>query len=234
MNHAALQKAIKQKCTEYGFRKGWRLWYHPLSILENSPQALFLGINPGGNFDNPHHGTYSQERGCAYLVEKWSSGSQVKERVPDLFKVAGLDIRTTAISNFVPFRTERESILKRHPHFKNILAWCGTLWSELLVELKPRLVITIGAIPRDGIRKILGAPANCKEETALSSANSSCSFRVDSYCSGPVNMVIALPYPSSRYQLLSDDRLDHLTRKYLSNVATFLHYNSSLSKVQRP
>jgi hypothetical protein len=215
MNHDHLSQSIQQKYAEYGFNKGWRLWYHRLSILDQSPQVLFMGINPGGSGHNPNHGTYSQERGCAYQVENWGSNSQVKEPVPELFKATGLDITTAAISNFVPFRSEGEGKLKQNPHYKQMLRWCDELWAELLEEVRPRLVISIGAIPRDGLRRVLGKPANSEEESAVSSSHSACRFRMDTYQSGPVEAVVALPYPSSRYRLLTDQLLMHLTIKYL-------------------
>ena len=215
MNHACYEQEIKQKYSLYGFSKGWRLWYHPLSILDRSPQVLFMGINPGGSGHNPNHGTYSQERGCAYLIENWGSNSQVKEPVPELFKAADLDITTATISNFVPFRSEGEGKLKQNPQYKLMLRWCDELWAELLEEVKPRLVISIGAIPRDGLRRVLGKPMNPKEESAVSSSHSACRFRMDTYQSGPVEAVVALPYPSSRYRLISDQLLLPLTKKYL-------------------
>lgn len=215
MNHNSLHQRVQQKYAEYGFDKGWRLWYHPQSILERNPDVLFLGINPGGSWHNPSHGTYSQERGCAYLVEHWAGNSQVKEPVPQLFKIAGLDINAAAISNFVPFRSEREAKLKENQHYTAMLHWCDQLWKELLKELNPRLVISIGALPRDGLRRILGKPTDSEEESAVSSSKSRCSFRIDRYESGPVKTVVALPYPSSRIKLLSDDLLVPLTRKYL-------------------
>jgi len=215
MNHGHLRQRIQQKYTEYGFRNGWRLWYHPLSILDRSPEVLFMGINPGGSGQNPSHGTYSQERGCAYLVENWGGNSQVKEPVPELFKAADLNITTAAISNFIPFRSEGEGKLKLNPQYKQMLRWCDDLWSELLEEVKPRLVISIGAIPRDGLRRVLGKPTNSQEDAAVSSSNSACRFRMDNYQIGPVEGVVALPYPSSRYRLISDQLLLPLTRKYL-------------------
>lgn len=215
MNHDRLNHLIQQKYAEYGFNKGWRLWYHPLSVLDVEPEVLFLGINPGGSGHNPNHGTYSQERGCAYLVENWGLHSQVKEPVPELLKTAGLDITTTAISNFVPFRSEGEAKLKQNPNYKQMLQWCDELWAEVLEELRPQLVISIGAIPRNGLRRILGKPTNSTDESAVSSSNSACRFRMDLYRSGPVESVVALPYPSSRYRLLTDPVLLPLTRKFL-------------------
>ncbi|MEB3353711.1 MAG: hypothetical protein VKM34_05695 [Cyanobacteriota bacterium] len=174
-----------------------------------------MGINPGGSGQNPNHGTYCQERGCAYLVENWGSNSQVKEPVPELFKAADIDINTAAISNFVPFRSEGEGKLKQNPQYKQMLRWCDELWAGLLQEVEPRLVISIGAIPRDGLRRVLGKPAASKEESAVSSSRSACRFRMDTYKSGPVEAVVSLPYPSSRYRLLSDQLLLPLTREYL-------------------
>lgn len=215
MNHERIQHVIQQKYAEYGFTKGWRLWYHSVALLNSSPEVHFMGINPGGSGYNPDHGIYSQERGCAYLVENWGSSSQVKEPVPELFKTAGLDIATATISNFVPFRSEGEASLKQNPHYKMMLRWCDELWAELLKELRPRVVISVGAIPRDGLRRILGKPANSKEESAVSSSNSACRFRMDTYKNGPVESIVALPYPSSRYKLLTDPLLVPLTLKYL-------------------
>jgi len=215
MNHTYYQETIRQKYCEFKFDKGWRLWYHPLSVLENSPQLLFMGINPGGSGHSPDHGIYSQERGCAYLVENWGSNSQVSEPVPELIKMTGLDINSAAISNFVPFRSEGEAKLKQNPNYKQMLHWCHQLWSEILTDLKPRLVISIGAIPRDGLRRVLGQPETSQQDSAVSSSNSACKFRIDNYCDGPVETVVSLPYPSSRYRLLTDHTLMHLTSTYL-------------------
>ena len=218
MNHTYLQQQIQLKYTEYGFDKGWRLWYHPISVLEKSPQVLFLGINPGGSGHNSNHGVYSQEGGCAYMVEQWGSNSQVKDPVPELFKTAGLDIRTAAISNFVPFRSEGEAKLKQNPHYKLMLSWCDNLWSDLLAELSPKLIVSIGALPRDGLRRVLGKPTSTKEDSAVSSSRSACRFRIDSYRTGAVETVLSLPYPNSRYRLLSDHLLLPYTQMYLQHA----------------
>ncbi|MGB5134257.1 MAG: hypothetical protein WBN89_03695 [Prochlorococcaceae cyanobacterium] len=210
MNHDFLERYIEEAYKNFGFDQGWRLWYHPRALADSRLPVLVMPINPGvgGNWQN--HPRYSQERGSAFKEEEWGPLSQMKDPIPELLSLAGLNIERLLYANWVPFRSNKEQVLTKHPKWSEINEWCVDLWRQILAEIEPRLILSFGSTPRDGLRSVLGLPSDTREEKVPRL----CTFRLDVY-SGRKLRVMALPYPKTQSYSLLDQPVRPITDKWL-------------------
>lgn len=213
MDHRAYEQHIEEGYRQFGFKLGYRHWYHPRSWVDRFPQVLVMPINPGFSENWASHGRYSQEKGSAYLVEDWGPNSLVRDPIPQILRMASLSIESVAYANWVPFRAKMEKDLTKHPDWSHINRWCVDLWRQLLAEIDPRLIMSFGNTPRKGLRKALGKPS----DTLVDEIPGTCSFQLDHYPKLRLR-VMSLPYPSSRLDLLSDPILP-FTKKWMKQVA---------------
>jgi hypothetical protein len=222
MNHTQIEHRIEDACQRFDFSQSWRLWYHPRSWAEQR-LPLVLSINPAATGSSnerwAHHGCYSQEAGSAFEVEDWGPRSLVQDPTPQYMKLAGLGVKEVAYANWVPFRTASSNDLTNHPKWRDINAWCCELWRDLLREMRPRLILCIGAIPRDGLERLLGKPdpINRRVSKPTSINGYTVTFRLDAYPKKRLR-VVAVPYPSSRVNPLEDPVLSPIMRMYLNAI----------------
>lgn len=218
MNHESIERHIEQAYQHFGFDQGWRLWYHPRSWADRRLPVLVMPINPGVGGAWQNHPRYSQERGSAFKVEEWGPLSQMKDPIPQLLTLAGLNIEKLVYANWVPFRSNREQVLTKHPRWGEINNWCVDLWQQILAEIQPRLILSFGTKPRDGLRRVLGHPTDTCEEKVPGM----CTFRLDHY-SGRRLRVMALPYPKTQNYALLDHPVRPITEKWLNQVDRVLN-----------
>ncbi len=221
MNHNMIEQEIESAYHRFGFSEGWRLWYHPKAWVEQ-PGPLVLGINPASGGDWASHGRYSQEAGSAFKVENWGQRSLVQDPVPQYLRLAGLDITKVSYANWVPFRTPSTQLLtENRARWKEIRQWCKGLWGALLQETKPRLILCIGSIPRDEIKRVLEAPTRQCEKQAKNKSGFVATFRNDYYEKRGLQ-VVSLPYPSTRLRPLEDPFLRPVLNSYLGEIAAMV------------
>jgi hypothetical protein len=132
---------------EHKFQFGRRFLYSSKRSFEENNGLLILGLNPGGSDDsNASNEQWSSERGNAYLVEDWSSAIQGK--VVSLFQsiesktgMASL-LERSITSNLIPFRSPQWDQL---PNQEAAIEFSRDLWFQLINELKPKVILTLGS-----------------------------------------------------------------------------------------
>ena len=138
-----IQEAYDARRRRYrGSALGWRLLYGPRRALSGT-QVAFVGLNPGGQSVDPAHRTRSTEAGSAYCkaVEDWGPSSTLQDQVIALFRRLDVAPEDVLAGNLVPFRSASEDTLTGA---SEAIAFGRTLWKEILAEVRPRLVVSIG------------------------------------------------------------------------------------------
>jgi len=158
---------IDEAYRELGHQLGWRFLTSPRSTFPPSSGILLLTLNPGGARPRPDHDGPSVEAGSAYLVEDWeppySAGrAPLQVQVQQLFDALASDLSAPADgtellnqslgSYFVPFRSPSLADLRSKAAS---LEFAESLWSQILGEFSPRLVITIDHETTTRLRRVL-------------------------------------------------------------------------------
>ena len=216
MNHTEIEQRIEEACRHFGFDKSWRLWYHPRAWAEER-RPLVLGIHPaaGGNWRS--HGRYSQERGSAFLVEDWGAHSKIQGPILEYLRIARLSVTGVSLCQLGAVPRHGEKALRQH-RWSDLNKWCRGLWRELLPQLKPRLILCVGAIPRDGVRELLGSPDRSGGEDVQGIKGAHCSFRIDRYERKRLS-VVSVPSPSQWIDPLNDPHVTPVLERYLGAIA---------------
>lgn len=125
--------------------------------------VLFLNLNPGGSQIISDHPLSSCENGPAHLTEIWKEGCaagmsplqiQVQRMFAELSKRIPGDrnlINEALIAYFIPFRSPR--IQNLYEKEKSI-SFAIELWSEILANIKPKLIICLGNDVCENIRQL--------------------------------------------------------------------------------
>lgn len=161
----ALSDRINAAYRELGHRMGWSFLYTPKSTLNASQQLLFLGLNPGGKEDLGYDVVPSCESGNEYLHGKWvaeKGKAPLQFQVQQLFKgIAvsmggninhGTMMDATLAANYVPFRSSTWATLVNK---QRSMEFSSALWSEILDQVHPRVIICIAYLVYDNIKAIL-------------------------------------------------------------------------------
>jgi uracil DNA glycosylase superfamily protein len=150
-----LKRRIEKAYSNSGNTMGWRFLYSPEITLDEA-RVVFIGLNPGGSFEDKMHGNFAMEKGSAYVGESWAGHppgeSRLQKQVLALF--ARLDERPAEVlaGNLVPFRSPNWASL-RNP--TEALRFGSRLWSVALERAGPTVVITMGSVTTEAIAKVL-------------------------------------------------------------------------------
>jgi hypothetical protein len=156
---------IESEYKQLGHRLGWRFLTGPMANFSTDVDVAFVTLNPGGSVDVVEHPRTSSEAGSAYLVESWdgySPGqSPLQQQVRGLFsRLAGISgapsgevlLSKSLTAHFVPFRSPTFDDLKNQTAS---VAFATRLWTRILRELRPRLVITMDTTSTPVLESIL-------------------------------------------------------------------------------
>ncbi len=147
---------------------GYRFLLGSQKNLVPETEILFLGLNPGGSKIPPDHPDRSCENGPAFLVETWGAGSgpgnaplqnQVQKMFLDLAEILPGSRGTRQLMNdsllsyYIPFRSPNVSALPRRSESR---IFAKLLWSDILQELRLKLIITMDKDSFTDIVSILG------------------------------------------------------------------------------
>ncbi len=146
---------IEKEYSRLGHTLGWRFLYGSKKNLNDQSEILYLGLNPGGTFDNHEHSRESCENGCAFLSETWKDGklpgnSPLQRQVQQMFS----DISDMISSEKKPSEILEESLLAqyipfRSPNYKKLhnkkksREFAKDLWVDIFAVINPRVVITM-------------------------------------------------------------------------------------------
>ena len=157
-----MERDISSTYQRLGYALGWRLLYSPLEVLNGAEVAL-LGINPGGNWDDPAHGRMSMARGSAYVVESWEGAargqSKLQVQVRALCRMLNQAPEVVLAGNLVPFRSPNWDMLD---HRSVATTFGKQLWSSILDRANPKLVVCLG---RETFEALVGKRAASSAES---------------------------------------------------------------------
>ena len=153
---AKLKARIENQYRTGGYQLGWRLLYSPASLAD--ARVAFIGLNPGGNEVPNDHAKFAMEAGSAYACESWGPGippgqSKLQRQVLALFEMAGQRPDAVLAGNLVPFRSPSWSAL---PNRDDALAFGKSIWTDILAEVKPQLVLAMGRDVELALVDVLG------------------------------------------------------------------------------
>jgi hypothetical protein len=156
---AELRTQIEHEYVAGGYTLGWRLLYSPVAVLQGS-RVAFIGLNPGGSHRPKNHAEFAMEKGSAYAQESWGSflpgRAPLQQQVLALFKLIGERPESVLAGNLVPFRSPRWDAL---PNKQRALAFGKRVWSEILAEARPQIVIAMDGHVLSALRRILDVRA---------------------------------------------------------------------------
>lgn len=147
-----------------GHKLGYRFLLGSQQNLSSETRLLFLGLNPGGRIIRPDHPETSCEGGPAFLLETWGAGTgpgnaplqvQVQTMFQDLAviwpdTVDGQELmEKSLLAYYIPFRSPNISELVAG---KESRCFARSLWTEILADIRPYLIITMD---RDSFKDIV-------------------------------------------------------------------------------
>ena len=157
-----LEMDISATYQRLGYALGWRLLSSPLEVL-NGAEVAFLGINPGGTWDDPAHGRMSMANGSAYVDESWVGAargqSKLQIQVRALFRMLNQVPEAVLAGNLVPFRSPNWNMLD---HRSEAITFGKRLWKPILDRANPKLVVCLG---RETFEALVGKHAASSAES---------------------------------------------------------------------
>lgn len=134
---------------------GYRFLTGPRATLDQSTQVAFITLNPGGGAESAWQSGASFEDGSCYVVESWleqlPGQAKLQLQVQALFRelmryrgiagdVGGYLACDVLTAHLVPFRSPSLEAL----HNKDdSLQFAKELWTQVLCNWRPKLIITI-------------------------------------------------------------------------------------------
>jgi hypothetical protein len=164
--NSVFNEAVHEIETAYsslGYSLGWRFLYTPASTLSPNCKLMFMGLNPGGGVFEPP--MPSVEAGNAYRVEPWGPDgrlSTLQKQICALYDSINQKLDTTIstellmdetlAANLIPFRSKRWNELANK---SAALEFSTKLWSSLLQNLAPNVIICLTSRPYDSFKRVL-------------------------------------------------------------------------------
>lgn len=201
---------IRDAYSRLGYSLGWEFLYTPAATLQCPNGFMLVGINPGGDTFGIAE---SVEEGNAYLIQEWSPcGARLQQQVRSFFALLSERFRghategdallsQTLTTNFCPFRSPTWRELPRRPE---AISFSQGLWTGLLSDIAPRVVLCMGALPYRYLQDILGRQAatiDGERRFMTGWGNYDCALTVYSIKGRP--MVLARLLHFSQYRLMS-------------------------------
>ena len=154
MNPSVTSERIEAAYQQLGYEIGWRFMTSPIGSFDN-PKILLVSLNPSGRVE--HGPRWSQERGSAYLVERWDGQAAGKDilqvQIQGLVKHLGADFSEVASAHFVPFRSQRWNDLANKTQ---AVEFARGLWADFVQGMKPEYVICLGTKVGEFIPDLFG------------------------------------------------------------------------------
>ncbi|MEV8468638.1 uracil-DNA glycosylase family protein [Fluviibacterium sp. DFM31] len=156
LNPDFILKKISDEYARRGDTHGWYFLYGPLAALQGAEVAI-VGLNPGG-VGTPDDICVSEERGSAYVVQKWGNHAPgqapLQQQVRKLFEALAVDPQAVLAGNVVPFRSPSWADLAEP---KSAVSFGQSLWHEIFDHARPRLVVAFGREAYEALLPAVGA-----------------------------------------------------------------------------
>lgn len=181
------------------------VFYTGRSAFRGTSDIYILGLNPGGDPEDPSCGTISAHMNASltrssdvwseYADEAWKSGYAAGEmphqkRVCHLAKELGLSIRDIPASNVVFVRTSNESSLKKEK--EALLQACWPVHEAVIGRLGIKAILCFGKTAGEWVRKRTCADQQIGSFTEANGRK----WQSVAYRSGAGIKVISLSHPS--------------------------------------
>ena len=203
---------------ELGHTLGWRFLSVSKTVLQQPVKIAFITLNPGGNYIPPDHPWESCENGVSYLVERWGAlpgQSTLQIQVQKMFSMIRDSINfdgtyqqlmaQSLISHYIPFRSPRFGDL---PRKQESVDFGRRLWTRLLPEMSPHLVICLGREVQTELRALIptALSASLEESRVFPIGWGKYTADIDRY-SGPYGQVRLLFLPHlSTFKIFTSDK----------------------------
>lgn len=187
-------------------RLSWRFLTTPASTFSADTDIAFIALNPGGDRIPVDHPRRSSEVGSAYVYESWKS-TALQNQVRCLFKEIGSAIGKTdhlslmdksLMAYYIPFRSPN---LKSLPRQKETREFAFSLWSQILNQLNPSLIVTIDRLTFNDVCRIVESRSGAE---TISTEKFETGW---GKCSADVRK-----FSASRLKVLAVARFPHLSR----------------------
>ena len=173
-NEALFERCCREISSEYkklGYHEGYRFLLCPKKLFNEKTKILFLEYRPGTDKKavNKRCSQESCEHGCAFFSEQWHGKPRGQEKLQkqiaimmeylkDSFGVRK-DPERFANENvlsayFMPFRISDFLKMTKHEQKEAVQASCR-LWSHILDEICPEVIMTSGRVVEDNIKNIM-------------------------------------------------------------------------------
>ena len=222
-----------------GYTEGYRFLLCPKRLFHEKTSILFLGLNPGVDKDNRNkpYSSESCEHGCAFFSEEWDGkprGTQhLQVQVAQMFSVMkntlGIQKETEEFLNedvlsayFIPFRSSRFSELKNK---NDAIKFSCKLWREILDEINPEIIITLGKDVAKHISKILDENGYRKNEIPpIPSGWKKQSLEVLNYEKGNSHIAVGVMLHLSRFKIFSRDTCREPVQQFMNALTKNMKY----------
>jgi hypothetical protein len=157
VDRTELIERIERAYAESGNNLGWRFLASPEHVLQGA-EVAFIGLNPGGSVEPRDHPRFAPSTGSAYVDESWAGhppgASPLQRQVIVLFRSLGVKPEDVLAGNLVPFRSPDWARLQNRDH---ALSFGRELWRDVLMQVRPRLVIGMGREVSASLSSVMNA-----------------------------------------------------------------------------
>jgi hypothetical protein len=150
------------------YRSG-TIFYSSRSAFTGPSAIYLLGLNPGGDPEDPEFGTIATQikrslqlppAWSAYKDEIWKrdyapGGMPMQRHICHLISGLGLDIRSVPASNVAFIRSKREAALKAEK--ADLLRSCWPVHHAVIENLQVRAILCLGGTAGAWVRQCIGA-----------------------------------------------------------------------------
>jgi hypothetical protein len=213
---------IRDAYSRLGYTLGWEFLYTPAATLRCPNGFMLVGINPGGDAFGIAE---SVEEGNAYLIQEWSpDGTRLQQQVRSFFGLLSdrflghatqgdALLGQTLTTNFCPFRSPTWRELPRRTE---AISFSQVLWTDLLCDITPRVVLCMGALPYRHLQDILRRQAETIEgERLFPTGWGEYDFALSVYSIKGRLVVLARLLHFSQYKLMSRETCRPYVRAFV-------------------
>ena len=222
---------IESESNNYSY--GWRLLTTSKKTLRENSNIFLITLNPGGDGNNIEgQSVESCENGNAYIYESWKGKegqSKLQLQFQSVFKVISEKINypnyeklleSSVCGYYVPFRSPTWEKLE---HKSKSVEIANEIWTSIISQNKPKIIITIDKITGKNIKKILEKlNYNYLDKTEFSTGWGNYKAEISRYKKETENLcILRLPH-LSRFSIFNrekskveiDTMFDHLIENY--------------------
>lgn len=145
---------IEAEYQKRGYNLGWRLLCSPWEVVEGA-EVAFIGLQPGGSVEPLDHATLCMSAGSAYEQEAWGYNAPgqapLQLEILSVFQKLNVQPDSVLAGNLIPFRAPTAD---KFSGMVDAIAFGEKIWTDILRNAKPRVVIAMGEIAASAMCRI--------------------------------------------------------------------------------